>query len=1123
MTATNSRSIRRVSLPRTHSILAALAGVAIGLASHAQENADKGKPQKLVQDGQNRVLATWAKKGMLESPVAICIDWNNNIYVAESDRAGNAVTDTRGLAHLNAVEEDLQLKSVEDRHKQIQRWINNGAFPKDYFTKTEDRVRVVRDTDGDGVADWSGVYAGGFNQDVDGIGAGVLWREGKLYYTCIPNLWLLTPGADPFKAEKRESLSSGYGVRWCFYGHDLHGLIQGPDGRIYFSMGDRGYNLTTKEGKHIVGVDRGGIFRCWPDGSGLELFYQGLRNPQKLAFDDLGELFTGDNNCDSGDRARIVYLVEGGDSGWRQDVQSLPSRGPWNREGMWQTLDEVHGAARPAWSLPPVAYMGAGPSGIAFYPGTGESAAYDKHLFMVDFYGSGSTVHSFRCDQDGAGYKLADHKEYYKGVTVTDLVFGYDGRMYLSDWGGGWQPNPNGDMFTITNTSVREIAGEAAAIKEVGEIFKAGFHQRPDAELLGMLAHRDQRVRTEAQLELAGRPASALKPLIALAADSAGELHARIHAIWAIGQISRTQIDASAALGLLLNDADGEIRAQVARTLGDVGGKHAQAAVERFIEMLKDQSPRARMYAMIALGKLHAKQAVGYILDGLDAIDNKDLTLRHAAVYALTLINDPDAMLAAADRVGDAARMGIILALRRLEHPGVGEFLEDGDTDNAIEAARAVYDFRLPTELPKLASLLDKQARAEVLIEPMMRRVIEANVLVGTPACVSRLVTLAGRAEIPGAWRLLAMERVLGWDQPLKREGVWGNWVNLPARSTSDVEQAVKAGIADVIAHSDGEIKLKALELEARFVLPIDELRTKLGDASRADAYRVRLLNELTRREPSKAAQDCLGVLKLVSGGPLQARALEVLSRADAAQAIAPLVEAAGSGDLGDRQHAVKLLASIKLPAAEAALTTLATKLAQGEINRAIALDVYEAAKKLPEKSSARAAVEAIGISPNRPAGYSTVLLAAGGNPDAGREIFLHNSSAECLRCHTIGDTGGTAGPNLTKVATRLSIEKLVESVVEPGAEVAAGFGPVSAMPLMTQFLSPREVRDVVAYLATLKGELKLEHAPSLEAEHEAPQHAEVAEPHPDRSIWMLGAGVPALAFLSWKAMIRKS
>ncbi len=73
------------------------------------------------------------------------------------------------------------------------------------------------------------------------------------------------------------------------------------------------------------------------------------------------------------------------------------------------------------------------------------------------------------------------------------------------------------------------------------------------------------------------------------------------------------------------------------------------------------------------------------------------------------------------------------------------------------------------------------------------------------------------------------------------------------------------------------------------------------------------------------------------------------------------------------------------------------------------------------------------------------------------------------MRCHTVDALGGNAGPNLSNVAARLSLPKLVESVVEPGAEIAPGFGAVSAMPKITDFLAPRDVRNVVAYLQTLK------------------------------------------------------
>lgn len=49
-----------------------------------------------------------------------------------------------------------------------------------------------------------------------------------------------------------KSLHYGYGVRCAFRGHDSHGLIVGPDGRIHFSIGDRGFHITTSDGRTLA-------------------------------------------------------------------------------------------------------------------------------------------------------------------------------------------------------------------------------------------------------------------------------------------------------------------------------------------------------------------------------------------------------------------------------------------------------------------------------------------------------------------------------------------------------------------------------------------------------------------------------------------------------------------------------------------------------------------------------------------------------------------------------------------------------------------------------------------------------------------------------------------------------
>jgi mono/diheme cytochrome c family protein len=65
--------------------------------------------------------------------------------------------------------------------------------------------------------------------------------------------------------------------------------------------------------------------------------------------------------------------------------------------------------------------------------------------------------------------------------------------------------------------------------------------------------------------------------------------------------------------------------------------------------------------------------------------------------------------------------------------------------------------------------------------------------------------------------------------------------------------------------------------------------------------------------------------------------------------------------------------------------------------------------------------------------------------------------------------TGGHAAPSLAGVATRHDRKGLLASLIEPNEHVAQGFGPISSMPAMGTVLTPREVRDVVEYLGTLK------------------------------------------------------
>ncbi|KAJ3053094.1 hypothetical protein HK102_011781, partial [Quaeritorhiza haematococci] len=442
------------------------------------------------------------------------------------------------------------------------------------------------DRDGDGKADHAQVFAEGFDGPETGIAAGVLTRKGDVYFTSIPELWLLKDADGDGRADERKSLHAGFGVHVGFLGHDLHGLILGPDGRLYFSIGDRGFNVKTPDGRELIALDSGSVLRCDLDGSNLEIFATGLRNPQELAFNDTGDLFTVDNNSDGGDKARFIHLIEGGDSGWRIGYQFLEkpnSRGIWNAEKMW--TPELEG--KPAYQLPPLANFSDGPSGLAIYPGVGLNDGEKGRFYLSDFRGAAATsgVRSFATRPKGASFELVEPKQFLWGLQATDCDFAPDGALYVSDWVKGWGKTGKGRIWRVSDPA----AANDPRVAEVKRLLAEGFDTRSNEDLGRLLAHADRRVRQEAQFALADRVKSATgAEAFATLQEAArtAEGYGRLHAIWGLGQVRRASVDdphleiqraqfahfrreAAPTLLALLKDPDAEVRAQAAKVLAE--------------------------------------------------------------------------------------------------------------------------------------------------------------------------------------------------------------------------------------------------------------------------------------------------------------------------------------------------------------------------------------------------------------------------------------------------------------------------------------------------------------------------------------------------------------------------
>ncbi|HXX94706.1 MAG TPA: HEAT repeat domain-containing protein, partial [Planctomycetota bacterium] len=548
-------------------------------------------------------------------------------------------------------------------------------------------------------------------------------------------------------AGERKLLQTGFGVHMGSGAHDLHGLAIGPDGKIYFTMGDRGLSV----GKFHY-PDTGAVLRCNPDGSEFEVVATGVRNPEQLAFDAHGNLFTGDNNSDAGDKARWVWIVEGGDSGWRFGYQHNILKSPWMVERQW----EIEAGAHSPSLVPPVGYIGHGPSGIAFYGGTGLSPAYDDHFFMTDFPGG---VWSFAVRPRGGGYELADLREFLWEMWPTDVEVGPDGAVYVSDWVQGWAKPEKGRIFKVTDPARRKDPEGVQTL----QILSRGMEDRPIEELSGLLGHRNQRVRLAAQFELVRRGSA--ETFMAVK----GPPLARLHAIWGLGQLKKSE-----PLLPLLSDPDVEVRAQSAKLLGDLRDARAFDGLKA---ALKDENLRVRMYAALSLGKLGRKEAVGPLLEMLRENADRDPFVRHGGVAALAWIGEVEPLLK--ERSLDA-----LLVLRRLERPEVESYLESPET--ALEAARAIYDVPISSGMPSLAARLSKASGPA----PLLLRALAANFRLGRAREIGEFLA---REDAPVALRSEALAMLADWEHPSGRDRVMGLWRPIAPRDPGPAREALAA------------------------------------------------------------------------------------------------------------------------------------------------------------------------------------------------------------------------------------------------------------------------------------------------------------------------------------------
>ena len=539
-----------------------------------------------------------------------------------------------------------------------------GAGPQYRQPKEDsptDYIKILIDADNDGVVDKVKTFAEGLN-----CVQSMAWKGNELWVANAPELTVLRDTDGDDVADEYQIIYTGLNnLR-----HSVHGLNWGPDGWLYFTMGNTWvkpnapkpirdlqgipsddvtkYPLTkiyTREtypkSYHPLNKQEmeGGIFRCRAGGHDLELFARGMRNPWDMCMDSGFNWLATDN--DPGRPGERIFMPI------RHGHYSM--RHPWKFDWMGK-----HIAIAPSSDLFP-SVSGSG-TGVAFYSSSHFPAQYRNHYLIADW--TNNCIFLYNPEWVGALQVPAETKRKivdggatrggdlgYKGgkgrslFRPTDIEIGPDGALYIAGWGSvygteyvpaeKWTPEENakyqGRVFRLTHEESPLIPrARWDTAKRTKDISQWSF-----SELLEDLGSNLQVWRVHAQDELVRRGDVVRKDL--LAAIQSGDLNETqaTWAIWAAGHIEKALGgDHAHIVGFASNQwpasgtgnqarADGyrlNARIQATRILGE---NLAANAIPTLIKLLANEEPRIRLAAMGSLDRIGWGKSSRAILDAV--------------------------------------------------------------------------------------------------------------------------------------------------------------------------------------------------------------------------------------------------------------------------------------------------------------------------------------------------------------------------------------------------------------------------------------------------------------------------------------------------------------------------
>jgi quinoprotein glucose dehydrogenase len=849
---------------------------------------------------------------------------------------------------------------------------------------TTDVVKRLIDRDGDGVCEAAEVVVDGAEMP-----ASIFPWKNSLYLTCIGRLEQWSDEDGDGKFELKTVLADGF----CgFFHHWLSGMTLNADGWFYMTAGDNDNHVVGSDGSRVEVSRCGAIFRGRVDGSNIHFFAMGFRNPYRdLAFNSTFDPFLVDNDQEEGSKfqgVRLINPVEEGDYGWRL-LPGAPccvtdfDRGAVN--------GELPG------KLPILAKTGRGaPAGLLIYNGIAFPDSYRDVIIYPDVFRK--LVRGYRVKPKGGSYMVTDELTL---MTADDdrfrpchAVVGPDGAIYVLDWrsnsgGAGrlWGDGRFGRLYKLTWEGDGKTPALPLKPNDWSRVLEA-----TDAQLLEMLRGRDYTEARRALRELVTRGAGQRGPLLALLRETPAPRHARLLGLQGARQLWNDEVEA--AMVDALDDATAEVRRLAAQALSWEPAEPRPKLVAILINHLNDPDGRVARDVALALGR--------------HGVEQPTLTAR-ALLSWLSSHTEADVV----------TRDGFIRGLERLGEPGVeavASLIRSGTPDERAHGVAIFSAFR-------------------------------------TAPAARRLPELVQTSGLTGAQRstLVQQYKDIPLTIPLPTQTL-ADWVGAHPELEADVKVAAldvcrlagnpaTALVTALLDDSDVNVRLAATRLaaESRPKEALAKLQDRLCDASRSLDERIAIASAL--RGAGSTAFDALATAydKFRGEPSFRTEALRAAADADRVRAD-PLAEAAltdGPPEL--RAVAIEILGETPQTALKLGQAFLDGKLSRADLPAVLAaVRKYDRAEhrelvgKIEEAVAKGMAALSIDDLKSR--------VNHGADPWRGLTVYLRDTGARCFTCHRIENQGGSIGPALTGAYQALSLDKLIESMLEPSKEIKEGY-----------------------------------------------------------------------------------